>query len=131
MIEIDADRAIALLREVVKGNEGRVYEKRPQGGGLAACRYEFDGECDCIVGRALHAAGVPIERLSQLDRCPASGIDCVWPYLKDIVEFGPGAIGIFSTAQTLQDRGSQWGRALEAAESYHSNTQSGMEKVSA
>jgi hypothetical protein len=126
-IEIDEHRAIALVREVVAGNEDHIYEYKPDlvggdDGGPSACVYEYNGSADCLIGQALYKAGAPIEVLRRLNECGAIYSHMVKPLLEEFDIFlTPQAIDVFSAAQGCQDQGDTWGEALRVAERRYSS----------
>ena len=113
-IEIDSAKAITLLREVVKGKEEYVY-KRPVGSSGPACVYQANGEPSCVVGKALFKVGVTADELDAMDRTGVhTGINSVT--LPERVSLTNDARAVFAAAQEKQDRGTEWGIALRAAE---------------
>jgi hypothetical protein len=119
-VTIDAARAITLLREVVaeKGADYR-YQKVKSWGSLA-CLYVHDGSCSCLVGHALHHAGVPTSELNALDFYGNddgdTGIAQVYGRLPDRFQLTGHAVEVLAAAQNAQDDGLSWGEALSAAE---------------
>ncbi|MFJ8818180.1 hypothetical protein [Amycolatopsis thermoflava] len=117
-IVIDVDRALQLLREVVaERGADTVYQpvrlgaSRPDRAPLPNCVYAHNGAPSCLVGHALHRAGVPVEDLAKM----TGQIDELswWPESLDV---GSDAVEVFLAAQYAQDEGSPWGDALAAAE---------------
>lgn len=112
---ITAPQALQALKEVVaEAPAGRdtVYQDRGTGG---ECYYVRYGVPSCIVGRALHRLGVPIEVLQGLDT--ASMGDPIGA--SSLARRGvttPDAAVVFANAQLAQDRGKTWGQALDAAQ---------------
>lgn len=118
-IYIDGDRALALIAEVVAefgvdffyADHVRVPD-RPGNHGAAErvlCVYVRDGRCSCLIGHALHRAGVPIAELERM----RGVIDLV--QLPDRVQLTPDALTVFVAAQSAQDNGHPWGNALRYA----------------
>lgn len=105
---ITGEWALELLRRVVaKMGENFVYRKPA---GHTAGVYAHNGAPACMVGHALLAAGASLEDLDQLhDR----SIDAVCGVGKLWLDWG--AAVVFNTAQLLQDEGTTWGAALQAA----------------
>lgn len=86
-----------------------------------SCRYVNEGQPDCLVGNALHRAGVSIETLKEMDDdsdpWAELGISSerVQGILKPFVTFTPAAVAALTEAQSSQDNGHAWGRALDCA----------------
>lgn len=127
-IEIDGTKALSLLREVIAGNEDFCYETKKKtvtedGYGeydTYLCLYAHEGKPDCVVGRALHKAGVTVEQLEAMDNIGATydgfptGIGVVaMPENVNLTEQGRE---VFKAAQEWQDAGFKWGEALSFAE---------------
>jgi hypothetical protein len=116
-LHIDGQRALELLREVVAehGTE-TVYQQVPvmgsDGSERLMCVYAHDGQPSCLIGHALHRAGVTVDELAALQGV-ADELDDVLPARVDL---DPLAESVFYAAQFLQDDGSPWGEALTAAE---------------
>ncbi len=110
-IVIYADKAIDLLREVVKGKEGFVYTE----GRAGSCYYQEGGGPSCLVGVALFSAGAPLSFLEWADENGGAA-----EYLS--VANYPGiritddAANVFQAAQSVQDNGMDWATALTEAE---------------
>ena len=122
-IEITTEKMLGALEKVVE-EAGRDYTYPLED--LAAfndsCRYVIDGRPACIVGRALHRLGVPIEDLSQVeDESAYRAIELLVNRGTVTVDgIGPGDVA--SAAQSVQDRSPKWtaarrdwGHALEMA----------------
>ena len=107
-IEIDKATALRLLREVVaeKGS-GYVY--------TGLCVYAYEGACGCLIGHALHRAGVSIEQLAAMDEQPAADVAIDKVQLPDGLEIDERAKQILYAAQLKQDNGHTWGTALTEA----------------
>jgi hypothetical protein len=111
---IDVQDALDLLAtEVEKAGADYVYE-RPNTGGIRRCLYEYNNQPSCLVGRAWHAAGVPVEDLRAIDKGsgPIGAIE--------IRRVGPlvitdAAAEVFGAAQNAQDGGFTYGSALKDA----------------
>lgn len=132
-VTIDRIKAIALLNTVVKGKEDFRYVPPP--GGLCVYVDVATNTPSCLVGVALHTAGVPIEYLSDLDSLDgmatgeedADGFPETYggtgigdlagkPALNnETIILTDGAISVFNRAQLEQDRGTVWGKAVETA----------------
>lgn len=117
---IDADMAIALLeRAAQEKGADHVYKRVPSGsdihGEASMCNYEHNGRPSCIVGHALHYAGVTIEQLRKMDSdLKVSSIDML--YAEDLlpIEMTDDAADLFKAAQDAQDEGMPWGEAVAA-----------------
>jgi hypothetical protein len=119
-ITIDAARAMTLLREVVaEKGAGYRYEKVKSIGAMA-CLYVHRGNCSCLIGHALHRAGVSTSELGVLDQYGNddgdTGIAQVHDRLPDRFQLTGDAVEILAAAQSAQDHGLSWGDALNAAE---------------
>lgn len=124
MIEIDADRAIELLRAEVAGNEDFVYV----GPALnfpyntISCVYEKDGQPCCLIGKVLHTAGVTVEELRTMDAYinEDCDTDILTLYSHNLLPqnlaLSDKAVRIFNTAQQVQDKRDPWSVALQRAE---------------
>lgn len=118
-MNIDANQAIQLLRDSVAGREDFIY-KSPDG--LTAddqgyhCEYAHDDCPGCLIGVALHKAGVTVDQLAKL---PANYINNK-DVKKKLAAFGctmtDEAQEVFRGAQSRQDSGHTWGDALAYAE---------------
>jgi hypothetical protein len=119
---ITARRAIELLREVVAGREDYVY-RSPEGYDAESEKYNcqyWHGNDDCpgcLIGAALHQAGVSAANLLALPQNRISATDVLLA-LQDLagVTLTDDARDIFQMAQSAQDLGSPWGDALRRAE---------------
>jgi len=123
-IVIDAERAIELLRNRVQGNEDFVY---PRLDGDLSCKYESDGCPSCLIGCVLFDTGVSVEDLKNMDLLYEKMIDTdigslyALDNLPSNVRITRQAVDIFSAAQSAQDTGLSWGKALEKAEMQYSS----------
>lgn len=116
-IEITAERALELLREVVaEYGEDYVYVN-PQGqragddddnGDQASCWYVHGDKPGCIAGHVYHRAGLSLETLKLMENNGASHPG----FRQRVTGEGPT---ILSIAQDRQDKGETWGQALRAA----------------
>lgn len=108
-IVIDGARALQLVREVVAEHGADTVYNMPG----ERCRYVWNDACSCLVGHALHRAGVPIDVLAQVDDGNKSSIE-----VAEIpgCELDDQARWIFVVAQEAQDSGFTWGRAGADAE---------------
>jgi hypothetical protein len=122
-IRIDATRAIELLREVVaESGEDYRYEliETPYG---PVCHYAHDDAPSCLVGHALHRAGVTVEQLASLDKHDNHIASVELPAEVEITD---EAQDVFAVAQDTQDDGKPWGVALSVAErAYEDQTSAG------
>lgn len=111
MIEIDKERAITLVTEVVtERGEDYCYTGK--------CRYVRFGEPSCLIGVALHKAGVPVETLAHFDTCIDSSITHLereGELRLHNITLTPGAVTVFEKAQQLQDDGHPYGDVLNEA----------------
>ena len=108
-IEIDVARALNLLEIVVeKAGEDYVYP-----GAQYYCSYVEDGKPSCLVGRALHLAGLGVGELADMDDAWPPTIDEVT--LPEGVNVTPEARVVLRAAQKEQDWGKTWGEALAVA----------------
>lgn len=128
MIEIDGPRALELLQAAVdeKGAD-YVYPT----GEYETCSYARDDSPSCLVGHAVHCAGVTIDALHCMDvdtieddegnQLDASSEIQNIPTERYGFRLMPGAVRAFQEAQQKQDSGIPWGEALlyarEAVES--------------
>jgi hypothetical protein len=85
------------LCEYVHGPESEAHSSDPEGPG-------------CIVGHVMHAWGVPLDDLKQVEGTIPTGSTGFW---RD--NLTPEAAVILRQAQARQDRGETWGDALKAA----------------
>ena len=98
--------------------EDHVYQPH---GMLTACLYVHEGKPDCIVGKFLHAQGVPLERLERADQGPAKG---AWDLLDELEEEGLVETDrvvreVLANVQGLQDQRCKWGTAVRHALEIH------------
>jgi hypothetical protein len=130
---IDADKALELLHQAVE-TRGREFSYRHavrfRGGIGPVCRYEFDGNADCLIGTALALFNVPLDALKAIDAgepedhehdddCPAdcgdASIHTEWAQRlleqHGHVALTSAAAQVFRAAQAAQDTGSTWGYA--------------------
>lgn len=118
IITINRPTAVALMKRAVeeKGAD-YVYQALDVEEG-PSCTYSRDGAPDCLVGHALHYAGVTVEELERLDRASRVGIPApIIPKEITRLSFTQGAKLAFKRAQEQQDRGLSWGNSLDFAES--------------
>lgn len=125
-IKLSLEEARSLAHQVVEeAGEDFVYHDRYEvewtGEGElqddvhgSKCRYEFQGQACCLVGRVLHRAGVTIEELKAMDRDPLTGFDYV--KLPDRLDLDPDARNFLNEVQVGQDNGLTWGKSLQSAE---------------
>ncbi len=112
------------LEEVVKGKEMYVdpRSKTP----ALACRYLVNGEPSCIVGQVLSFLGVPIGVLHTMDCStdPQIGSGGMLVLRQAGVTLDRVAAAILIQAQSTQDGGDTWGRALTDARLVYENAAS-------
>lgn len=109
----------ALHRVVEEFGPNTVYKKGPD---EALCLYAREGDHGCIVGEALAVLGVPREDLLALTRNGGTGSRAkislgarhALPELGVVVSRETTSLLI--DAQSNQDKGTPWGRAVELAE---------------
>ena len=117
-MNITVDEAIALLREAVIGREDYVYMHPDETPDVTdvGCAYTHGDQPGCLIGVALHIAGVPIEVLAALNHNHISSMDV----LDDLLEAGFAldnhAVHVFMCAQLAQDDREPWKVALHRAE---------------
>lgn len=116
VIDIDADRALALLREVVDeyGHDyvyRQVAHRLPDGRSKPMCVYADDGRPSCLVGHALHRAGVTVAELDRMLGQIGEDDD----ELPERVTLTGLAAEVLAEAQMAQDQGITWGDALAQA----------------
>lgn len=117
MPRIDHHKAIELLREVVKGNEFHIYQEPKVNGEQKGCKYYWDGEPSCLVGKALALGGFTNDQLAELDNSPdADGGTNASTIYQHFPEVTAAASLVFDRAQTMQDRSHPWRAALQEAE---------------
>lgn len=130
MFTITPSVALELLEAVVaEAGEDHVY-----GVATPVCLYaeypldeydEYGGMVDrdappvgpgCIVGHALHMAGLPLEALAQMDNYGSiTEADHREWLVAHGIDLTPEAQQVFYAAQLYQDRGCTWGHALDNA----------------
>lgn len=106
-IRITVRVARRLLREVV-ADFGRHHSI-----GKNACAYMWQGCPTCMVGCALHQAGVSEDELAGMDRETPTVIGVVKTPAR--LQLTAAARVVFEAAQAKQDEGLSWGAALDAA----------------
>jgi hypothetical protein len=117
VIQLSLARAKELLTEAVaeKGDD-YVYTTPDGKQGTEeyqpVCLYVHGDRPGCIVGHALHKAGVTLAVLSYEERNDASG---VLRSLRsaDVLDCEDGVSQLFQDVQSLQDRGVPWGQAVQ------------------
>lgn len=102
---IDAIRAI-----VAETGEDHVYERIDDGNDPhRSCWYVHDGQPSCLIGRALHRIGVPLDLLARNEGTSALSL------MEDIGGFSYTvrlAADLAQDVQDGQDKGNTWGDAL-------------------
>lgn len=108
------DRAIELAREAVAEKGFDYVYANPLWGDSsyngAACCYELDGACSCVVGDVVYRAGGSLDLLRQMDKF-GGFLDVP----QDLVPRTDDANWFLRTLQSEQDCGTPWGVALEVA----------------
>lgn len=117
-MNITADKAIELLREAVAGREDYVYEHpdETEDNPDVGCAYMHGEQPGCLIGVALHKAGVPLSVLATLNANHINSIDVVSQLGAAGYTFGDGALRILLAAQLMQDERHPWSVALGRAE---------------
>ena len=106
-IVIDQATALDLLRQVVaEHGADTVYQ-----GATEYYVYAEYGVPSCLVGHALHHAGVPVSELERLGDGEIAEVR-----LPDCLHLTEQARLVFSAAETAQDSTCTWGEALRADE---------------
>lgn len=133
MIDIDLDKAKALVDECIaeRGAE-YVYEKEG-----SSCKYvhgveeilvnEWETKDDfthatpgCLVGAALHKAGVPLESMGTHYRNDQGSFDLVEHLTEEgLISVSQEANNFLGNCQASQDAGAPWGPAAQAAATGH------------
>jgi hypothetical protein len=138
-ITINRLQAIDLLKQVSEGKENFIY-KVPGGPGqncvyLDTVTNPERPQASCLVGQALHKAGIPLDYLGWLDNLDGTetGIEDEDGYKNEYAGTGiadldntpalngdtlvltVGAVDVFDRAQRHQDQGRPWGYAVEQA----------------
>jgi hypothetical protein len=110
-IELSAERAIELLREVVaEYGEDHVYTTQEgQRANEGPCLYVHGDQPGCIAGHVYHRAGLTLDQLRAQEGSTARGLG--------FIDLGVSAdvADLLSRAQDRQDKGYTWGEALAAA----------------
>lgn len=124
-IHITLDRAVDLLREAVaERGENYVYEY-PENA-MGSCVYVVTdyGDNDelipvapsCIVGTAMHKAGVPLDFMAQSAINSSSSQSLREELMREAVaDWDEGAALLFQWAQKYQDDSNPWGDSLRMA----------------
>jgi hypothetical protein len=123
MIQIDREKAIALLEQAVEPRPSFIYQQTPKNmvtaerGPMHGCWYEKGGAPSCGVGVALSIAGVPLTVLDEMDQVEGdTSIESVLHVLvRHDISLTDQALQVFSRFQTRQDDGFTWAEALSAA----------------
>ena len=138
---IDIDKALELLHKAVEmrgpGFNYRASIAMRDLDDSPACRYEYNGSADCMIGVALSLFDVPLDALRAIDTgmpdghkhgsdcfddCGAAEIDSEWTQavLKEHgnVRLTPAAARAFRTAQIAQDNRATCGAAEALALGY-------------
>lgn len=117
MLTIDANRAIELLREA-RDERGSEYVYAPDKNSIKCSYLNGTGEKPgCIIGLALHNAGVSLDTLKEIDRYGRIDMVCRMLTQEEVnFKLSNQAIKIFQQAQTIQDIDGNWGMAVEEAE---------------
>lgn len=111
-IVVTRENAIRAMTEVVKeAGVDHVYKQHIGAG----CSYVYEGQPDCLVGRALHKLGVSIETLEAMDEDFGAFYSVVSTHLPEELDITAEAWRVLSLAQECQDRGHTWGVALDTA----------------
>lgn len=101
--EIEAE-----VRRIAQESPQFAYERHT---GVRWCMYIFNGEGDCIFGRALINVGVPLEELACCESQPIAGV------LRDLnIPTTPRERDWAGAVQEWQDKGAAWGEAVTYAD---------------
>lgn len=118
LIEIDGPKALALLSEAVEAKGADyVYPRADYDG----CSYVRDGAPSCLVGDALHRAGLSMAVLTMIEAADYedgdTAIGVVCRVSAELFGFAVSdeALRALETAQMKQDFGVPWGEAPESA----------------
>lgn len=119
----DSDVHDGLKAIVARAGEEYIYSPRLKDDLTTACVYVHQGKPDCIVGRFLAEAGVPISRLAEADRDSyGAGIAAEGLLrrlrVEGVIEITNAAISALQAAQGHQDDGIPWGVAVSDALQY-------------
>lgn len=115
-ISIDAERALELLRNRIRGNEDFVYPYARE-----TCVYVMNDCPSCLIGQVLANAGVNVKDLKAMDSVSAdTDIQSLYEtkVLPENLIISEEAVDIFRIAQTAQDQGQTWGQVLIAVEDW-------------
>lgn len=118
-IHIDAARALELLAAVVAEHGPDTVYLVPED--RKKCLYAHGTVCGCLVGHALHRAGLTMDELALMDiedtaEGLGTGIRDAW--IPARVQLTGAAREVFEVAQGAQDKGKRWGEALDSARRY-------------
>lgn len=119
MIVITNETAMQALRDVVaEVGPDYTYPDSERDDLYHACRYVADGKASCIVGRALHKMGVPLEVLAEHELSSAEMV--IRELIDDgVIESNESEWATqYAFAQIAQDQRKTWGKALQEAEGF-------------
>jgi hypothetical protein len=122
-ITIDRDRALDLLNQAITQRGSDYVYERPDDG-LTCFYWHQEGDTPgCIVGLALHLAGVERETLRKADTIPPRGASHSGTTIASVVARGvlandgvtltPGAVSLLNQVQARQDDNETWGDAVK------------------
>lgn len=114
--QVDPAKFVRAVVDIASGNPGFVYTPHLIGGSSKCVYVAITGAygeqgADCLIGRALFVAGVPVSELAELDtRDQAAAFDV-------LDEFGlpRHVIRWAGQVQNYQDAGIPWGSAVSEA----------------
>ncbi|MFF5471025.1 hypothetical protein [Streptomyces achromogenes] len=119
MIELTLDRVKELLNEAVAEKGADYVYTTPDGKQgtpeyQPTCLYVHGDKPGCIVGHALHRAGVSLSLLLEEEQDDASSV------LRSLAQLGvlsytDGVSQLLYEAQQRQDHGTSWGEAVQQA----------------
>jgi len=116
MSPVSEGRVLEELERIVSDDPDYIYTAPTILGGLrTVCVYvdPIKQEASCLVGRAFHAAGVPLSELAAYDRDDGVSADTL------AVDYGLSneAAVFLLVVQSAQDMGSTWAEALSRGKS--------------
>lgn len=119
-IKVPASDVTRVLAEVVAERPDHVYaEPVPAPMSMTSCYYVHGAEDDrtpgCLVGHVLNRLGVPLDTLQQHEGESASDVAARTLIITGHPDETSAVYRVLDDAQSWQDLGETWGRALEIA----------------